>query len=253
MDKQHLRYLPALAVLVLVLSLAGSVAAEGCPVTVSTGVDLYNRYVWRGLDIAATPSIQPTLAVGFGGLELGTWGAYTLSNEASESDEIDFWLGYTHELEGGAAVSAIVTDYYFPNAGIDFFNFNNYDAVKDDTIPDPGAHTIEIGLSVTGPTSFPITFSGYLNVHNDAGDNTYFQVDYPLALKDTELNFFCGATGGSEDNPDYYGADEFAVINVGVTAVREIVVSESFSLPLTVSFIVNPEAEISHLLVGVSF
>ena len=253
MRKQNLRHLLASLTLVVLLSMAGSVAAESCPVTVSTGVDLYNRYVWRGLDIAATPSIQPALAVGVGGLELGTWGAYTLSNEASESDEIDFWLSYTHGFEGGATVSAVVTDYYFPNAGVDFFNFNNHDAMIDDTIPDPGAHTIELGLSVTGPESFPITVSGYMNVHNDAGDNTYFQVDYPLALKDTDLNFFCGATVGSEDNPDYYGADEFAVINVGVTAAREIVISESFSLPLSVSFIVNPEAEISHLLVGVSF
>jgi hypothetical protein len=241
-----------LPVMVLLLGLCASVGAQD-KIAVNTGVDLYSRYVWRGLDIAGTPSIQPTLAITYGGFELGTWGAYTLSNEASESDEIDFWLGYTIEAESGVAVAAVVTDYYFPNAGVDFFNFNNYDAFIEDTIPDPGAHTLELGLAFTGPTSFPVTLSGYMNVHNDAGNNTYFQIDYPLTIDNTELSLFCGAAGGATDNPDYYGTDEFALINVGVAASREIVVSETLSLPLTVSFIVNPQAEISHLVVGISF
>ena len=90
-------------------------------VAITTGVDFYSRYAWRGLDIAKTPSIQPTLSVDYIGFELGIWGAYTMSNQASESDEIDFWLSYTKELESGVAFSAIVTDYYYPNKGIDFF------------------------------------------------------------------------------------------------------------------------------------
>ena len=249
-----LRKAPILAAMLAILSIGmvTSAAAQN-EISVTTGVDFYNRYVWRGLDIATTPSVQPTLAVGYGGLELGCWGAYTLSNQASESDEIDFWLGYTAGFQSGASITALVTDYYFPNAGADFFNFNDWDAVVDDTVSDAGAHTIELGLSFTGPETFPITLSGYMNVHNDAGDNTYFQLDYPLAVNGTDLNFFCGAAGGSEDNPDYYGTDEFAVINVGVTASREMTVSETFSMPLSVSFIVNPEAEISYMLVGISF
>lgn len=240
---------------VLLILLVGSlsVVAQDNKIAINTGVDLYNRYVWRGLDIANTPSVQPSVSIGCSGFEFGIWGAYTLSNEAAESDEIDFWLSYTHGLENGMSFSAVVTDYYFPNAGIDFFNFNDYDAVVDDTIPDPGAHTIEIGFSVTGPEAFPVTVSGYVNLHNDAGNNTYFQADYPVNVNGTDLTLFCGATGGSEDNPDYYGADEFALINVGVTAARDIEISDKFSLPLTVSFVVNPEAEISHLLVGISF
>jgi hypothetical protein len=222
-------------------------------VIVNTGADLYSRYIWRGLDIANTPSIQPALSVTYAGFGLGAWGAYSLSNGTSASDEIDFWLSYGREIEKGISFSTVVTDYYYPNAGIDFFNFNNHDAVTDDNTPDPGAHTLEIGLSVTGPESYPVTLSGYVNVYNDAGNSTYFQLDYPLAVDETDLDFFCGASAGSEENPDYYGTSAFAVINLGVTASREIGLSESYSLPLTVSFILNPKAEISHLLVGVSF
>lgn len=242
------------AVLFVILVMAFTPAAPAEDgISVNTSADLYNRYIWRGLDIASTPSIQPSLSVVNGGFELGTWGAYTLSNEASDADEIDFWLSYTHPFSNGVSISAVVTDYYFPNSGIKFFNFNNHDVVIDDTIPDPGAHTIEIGFSITGQESFPITFTGYLNVHNDAGSNTYFQLDYPVTVNETNLNFFFGAAGGSKDNAGYYGTDKFAVINLGVTVVREIKVSESFSLPFTVSLIVNPRAEISYLQTGISF
>jgi hypothetical protein len=147
----------------------------------------------------------------------------------------------------------ITTDYYFPTAGVDFFNFNNYDAVKDDSIADPGAHTVEIGLSIDGPGSFPITVSGYMNVYNDAGNSVYFQVDYPVTIGETELGFSVGAAAGSKDNPGYYGTDKFSVINVSVSAEREIKVTDSFEMPLSVSFIVNPRSEIAYLLAGVSF
>jgi hypothetical protein len=249
-----------LFIVALLIGLTGSIKAE--EITVGTSLDLYSRYVWRGLDIAATPSIQPALAVGYQGFELGTWGAYTLSNETSESDEIDFWLAYTHNLESGVSFSAIITDYYFPNAGAGFFSFEDYDAIREivsdggdpptvDTLYG-GAHTLEAGLSFTGSESFPVTLSGYINFHNDAGSNAYFQVDYPFAVKETELGLFVGATSGSKDNPNYYGTDDFQVINLGISAVREIKVSESFAPQLNVSLIVNPNAELSHLIVGIS-
>lgn len=240
-----------IVLMLLIVSSMGVAAQE--KVSVCTGIDFYNRYVWRGLDIANTPSIQPTLSFDYAGLELGIWGAYTLSNQASEADEIDFWLSYTKDFESGVSFSAILTDYYFPNAGIDFFNFNNYDATINDSIPDPGAHTIELGLSITGPEAFPITISGYVNVYNEEGNSTYFQADYPLTVGNTELGLFCGVAGGSKDNPNYYGTDKLNVINVGVSAIREMKISDEYSLPLSVSFIVNPKAEISYLLAGVSF
>lgn len=246
---KRIHHIGLLATITLV-ALVGTAAAQE-NVTVNTGLDLYSRYVWRGLDIANTPSIQPALSVGYAGLELGAWGAYTLSNQNSGSDEIDFWLGYTLEMENGAAVSALVTDYYFPNAGIPFSNFNDYDAVTD-SLPDPGAHTLEVGVSVAGPEAFPVTLSAYANVYNDAGNNTYFQVDYPLTVGDVDLGFFCGATAGSEDNPGYYGSDDFSVINLGVSASRNVQATERISLPLVVSLVNNPEADIMYLIVGMS-
>lgn len=237
-------------ILILVGLAPAAMAEDG--LEVNTGVDMYNRYVWRGLDIAATPSVQPSFSLSTNGFEFGLWGAYTLSNQASESDEIDFWFAYTFELDNGAAITALATDYYFPNAGIRFFNFNNYDATYDNGDPNPGAHTIELGAAFAGTESFPITLSGFINVHNDAGNNIYLQVDYPFNVNGTELDLFCGITPGSKENPGYYGTDNLQMINLGVATSRDIKVSESFTLPLNVAFTINPNAEITYLLVGIS-
>lgn len=248
--------LKGMFLLLLVCSLSMTSYAES-KVTISSGMDVYNRYVWRGLDIASTPSLQPTLSLTWGNFELGTWAAYTLSNQESESDEIDFWLGYTIPFDNGASLSAILTDYYFPNAGIGLFNFNNHDAVRFDTdagdfVPDPGAHTVEAGLAFGGSESFPITVAGYVNIHNDAGSNAYFQIKYPFLVGETQLNAFLGAAAGSEDNPDYYGTDNFQVINLGIGTTRDIKLSDATSIPLNVSFFINPHADIAYLLAGFS-
>jgi uncharacterized protein (TIGR02001 family) len=214
---------------------------------VSVNVDVVSRYIWRGLNPADAPSLQPSIVFGYRGCEVGTWGAYSLSNNITESDEIDFWLGYTHDLDGGTSLGLVLTDYYYPNAGPRFSNFNNYDD-KDG----PGAHTFEVGASLTLSDAIPLTVSGYANVYNDEGHNAYFQLDYPLTVGEADLNFFVGATPGSNKNPDYYGTDAFKFLNVGVSATKEVKVSETFSLPVTGSFIVNPNLDMAYLVIGFS-
>ena len=157
----------------LILAMAGGLAAQDEGVAITTGVDFYNRYVWRGMDIANTPSLQPAMSLGYHGVEVGVWGAYTLSNEASESDEIDFWCSYTLPFKSGQSITLIATDYYFPNAGIRFFNFNDYDAVKDDTIPDPGAHLLELGLSFTGCEKLPVSCFSTPGGKTESGVESY--------------------------------------------------------------------------------
>jgi hypothetical protein len=140
-----------------------------------------------------------------------------------------------------------LTDYYYPNAGIKIGNFNNYDNVNG-----AGAHTIEAGLNITGPESFPLSLSGYVNVYNDEGNNTYVQADYSLNVQDVGLGFFIGAAAGSEENPDYYGSDKFNVINIGLKASKQIKITEDFLLPVSCSYILNPRAEISYLVFCIS-
>ncbi|QQS36533.1 MAG: hypothetical protein IPM56_00855 [Ignavibacteriales bacterium] len=215
--------------------------------------ELVSRYIWRGLNVNDAVNIQPALTFSAYGFSLGFWGSYSLSSDPSNTksalgQELDTWLGYTHCFNNGMSVTALITDYYFAIAGIKWGNFNDYDD------PDgPGAHVIEAGLSVKGPECFPITLSGYLNFYNDAGNNIYFQADYPVEVQDVSLNFFVGGTTGSAENPFYYGSEKLNLINVGVKASKSVKITEEYSLPVSVSFIGNPNTETTYLVFGLMF
>jgi hypothetical protein len=183
--------------------------------TVNTNADFVSRYIWRGLNVNDQPNIQPSITLNYSNFQLGFWGSYGLTHQNasdeyySTSQELDTWLSYSFEFNNGMGISALFTDYYFPNGGIKIGNFNNYDNADG-----PGAHTLEAGLNLTGPGSFPISLSGYINIYNDKGNNTYFQADYSVDVSDVGLGFFVGAAAGSEENPAYYGTDKFYVINI---------------------------------------
>jgi hypothetical protein len=219
--------------------------------SLSVGADVVSLYVWRGLNVNDAANIQPALTLSVSGFSAGFWGSYSLLNDENDNpykQEIDTWISYTYEFTNGMSLGAIVTDYYFPSVGISWGNYNNYND-PDGT----GAHTIETGVLINGPESFPIAVSGYINVYNDAGYNTYFQADYLLSVADVSLDFFAGAAGGSEENPGYYGTDKFNVINIGVKAAKSVKITDDYSLPMSTTFIINPNSNIAYFVFALTF
>jgi uncharacterized protein (TIGR02001 family) len=218
--------------------------------SLSVGADFVNRYIWRGLNVNDAFNIQPSVSLAVSGFSFGLWGSYAVpadSNNYTYSQEIDTYIGYNYAFENGMSAGVIITDYYYPNAGIKWGDFNNYDNPAG-----PGAHTIETGILLFGPKSFPLSLAGYVNVYDDAGHNTYFQIDYPVTVVEVGLNFFIGAAGGSADNPGYYGVESFNVINLGVKATKSIKITEDYSLPVFVTFCMNPNKEITYLVFGMT-
>ena len=240
------------SVALFIASIPNSLHAER-NVELMLGADVVSRYVWRGIMINDAPNVQPSITMSIGGFQLGLWGSSTLSKTNTTDDnyafshEVDLSAGYCHELASGLAIGVVATDYYFPNAGIKFGNFNDYDDENG-----AGAHTVEAGIIFTGPEVFPINVSAYMNVYNDEGHNSYFQIDYSTKLKDIDLDFIVGAAGGSDKNADYYGTDEFDLINLSLSAHKSIEFSDSFSLPFFVTYTANPKTEINYLLCGFS-
>jgi hypothetical protein len=217
------------------LSLIYTVMTSGQDVNV--GADFVSRYVWRGLDIANSPSLQPTLSISMSNVEVGFWGAYSLFNNKSASDEIDSWIGYSLNNDLGE-FSFIILDYYYPNAGRKLSNLTNGD----------GAHTLEGMISYSGPFSILLG----CNFYNDPGNNIYVELGYPVENENLSLNFFIGVTPGSIKNPGYYGAENFSFINVGAKVAKEIKISDNYSLPVFSALVINPKAEIAHLVFGIS-
>jgi len=208
---------------------------------VGFGADFVNRYVWRGIDFGNSASIQPYIEYTNGGFTIGTWASYAVSpvdnavTSAVGAAEHDIYVGYSF-----GPVSIGVTDYYFP-AGSEFFNFDNDGA---------GAHFIEPSISVTGGEAFPVTFYAAINAYNDPDDSIYLEASVPFSVNGTDLSL---TVGGVPMETAYYGTTAAGIININLSASRELPVTETFGLPLSATYILNPYVEQSYLVFGISF
>lgn len=199
---------------------------------------MVSRYVWRGADFGESMAVQPGLTFAFGDLEVGAWGSYSISASGAGANENDLWASYTVSADNGASFSLGFTDYYFPAPDAEH-GFRNSEA-----------HTLELSLGLTGPESFPVSLYGGMLVYNDDDSSVYLEASLPVtAVEGVDLGLVAGMTAGASE---FYGTEGAALINVGVSAGSEIEITESFALPVSVSWIVNPDADRSYLVFGMS-
>ena len=216
----------------LLLIAPGSALAQ----SVDIGSDFVSRYVWRGYDFGESFSVQPYLEYSQGGFALGTWASYAISPDAAGANEHDLYASYSF-----GAVSIGVTDYYFPGPGAaGFFDYDSDGA---------GAHVIEPNVSLGGTESFPVTFYGAVNAYNDPDNSLYLQASYPFSLDGTDLSVTLGAVGNESA---YYGTDGFAVTNIALSASYAIPITDGFELPLSATYVLNPDTERTFLVFGIS-
>lgn len=213
----------------------------------SAGADIVSRYYWRGQTLADAPCIQPNATVSLGGFSFQIWGSYAFDASYSIANEVNFIAEYAFDLPSDMTVTVGFEDYYYPNAGLGFLNFRNH----DDPLG-PGAHLVAAKVQFDGPESFPLSLYANLNLYNDPGNNSYFEVSYAWQIEETGISVFAGVTPGSNKNYNYYFTDEFALVHIGATVSREIKITESFSLPVSVTWGLNPKMDVSHLVFGVT-
>jgi uncharacterized protein (TIGR02001 family) len=188
-----------------------------------TKVDLYSSYVWRGTKFGSGPALQPSIEFNTGGLTIGAWGSYCFSE--NEAMETDLYAGYEFSLGEKSSLSLTVTDYYYPD--FDYFDSND--------------HFIEPMASL-GLGSF--TFTGaYMGNAKDL----YLEA----ALAAGPVNLTLGAGDGYYVSIDDTDA-KFNVCNMGLSTSKTIKVTDSFSIPLSGSLIMNPSKNILYIVVGIS-
>jgi hypothetical protein len=196
---------------------------------IDIGADLMSRYVWRGTDYGSSPSIQPYMELGLGGFALGFWGAYTTNLPGVQ--ELDFYANYTFS----DLVTIGITDYFFPD---EIFGYDYYEYRADST-----SHILEGMASFNGLENLPLTFMVGYNFAGDSQNSTYLELGYSFSI----LNIFLGAGNG------FYTSDgNFNIVNVGISVSKDIKVTEKFSIPISASFITNPEAKKVHFVFGIS-
>lgn len=231
-----------------IFATTASFAQESGVLSASAGVDLFSRYVWRGTNLGGdAPSVQPYGAVTIADVvEVGAWAAY--STAQAGGSEFDTYIS-----GGVGPVALTITDYYFPAASGKDMMYGDYDE-------ETTGHTLEAALSYGGVESLPLSALVAYNFWGaDASKALYVELGYPVA---EGIDVFVGAGANTVDEEDgvtydnsFYGragSEGFQVVNVGVSASRNI---EAFggTLPLSLSFVLNPATESVYAFAGVSF
>ena len=204
------------------------------------GTDLVSHYVWRGQDLGGV-SVQPTLGLAYKGLSLSAWGSAGLSNPA-DTREFDLSLAYTI---GGFNIG--VTDYWF-NAGLD--PLNRYFAYAADCTN----HVFEANIG------YDFGFASLQWYTNFAGNDgltpaekraysSYVEVSVPFVLGGVDWTAVAGAVPFATD---FYGVEGFGVVNVALTASKDIRITDSFSIPVFAQVAANPYSKNAFFVFGIT-
>jgi len=188
---------------------------------IDTGVDFYSTYVFRGVAFSG-PSLQPYVELSSGGLAIGAWG----SQGYDGFQEMDLYAAY--EFDFGLSIG--LTDYYYP--GTDYLN-NDIHAIE-----------LNVGFALANVSLSGNYIFNEAPAAGSAGSDLYFEAG--LNFGDTDV--FIGAGDG------WHSTDgEFALVNVGLSTSRNIVITDTFSIPLTGAIVFNPDSEQFYILAGISF
>jgi len=196
----------------------------------SVGADLVSSYVWRGVKFGG-PAIQPTVEFSKSGFTVGAWGSFGIGPVDEAVNEADLYLSYGFDF----GLSLGLTDYYYQ--GAPYFEYK--DSIS--------SHAIEINA---GFEKGAFSLSGNYILNNSeygagsVGGDMYFELGY--AFKN--FNFFIGAGNGWHTS-----TNDFEVCNIGISASKELKISDKFSLPVSGLVSINPQLEMFNIVGTISF
>ena len=159
----------------------------------------------------------------------------SFSADGASANENDLWFTYSVTTSSGASFAVGATDYYFPGPGGDVFSYKS-------------AHTWEFSLAFAGPEAFPLSL--FAGLTSDDDKPVYLEAGLPLpAGEGMELGLHAGMVTAASGFYDNEGA---SVVNLGITAGKELQITESFALPMSVSYVINPDQDRAFLVFGIS-
>jgi hypothetical protein len=230
----------------------------------SCDLQLVNRYYWRGIDIDDSPAFQPDFSYAWkNGLKIGLWGTFGFSPMKETVDGVEENYGHYAEFDPYISYTknwfSIELNDYFTVSTIgesDYMNFK-----KGET-----GHSGVVNVTLGGTEKFPLSFTASTVIYgadmtkDEFGEwgmgtrnnySTYLELIYPFELKSIglEINPELGMTpwGG------YGYAEKSAFVNAGVRLNKSIRFSDSYSLPLELGILNNPDAEKTYFIMKVSF
>lgn len=177
------------------------------PVATTLDLPVYSKYVWRGINLVDDFVLQPSITFASGPLSLNVWSNWDLTDVndlEGKVNEVDITGTYSGTL-GGVAYSLGFVNYEFPNTGFD--------------------QTIELYGSATFPAMFSPTLAVYYDVDEAHGVYAKLSGSYTLnnvfMVGENAASLTLGlgiGYGDKEHNAFYYGNDESALADLGLSA-----------------------------------
>lgn len=220
---------------ILALLLLSSLAMQAQEVFVNA--DVVSNYIWRGMK-NGNASVQPTLGVEWKGFTLSAWGSTEFRDE---NNEVDLTLEYEyHNLQ-------LCLNNYFYQSGEESFKYFNYD-------PHTTGHTFELGAIYTLSERFPLSLGWYTTfAGNDFRENekrawsSYCELSYPFSVKSVDFAVEAGFTPWEGEY-----ADKFNVVNIGLSATKELNITSGFKPSIFGKLIANPYENQLYFVFGIS-
>lgn len=204
---------------------------------VFVNADFVSNYIWRGMKYA-NASVQPTLGVEWKGFTLSAWGSTEFRNE---NNEIDLTLEYQYRN-----LKLCLNDYFYQSDEEPFTYFNYK--------PHTSGHSFELGAVYTVSEKFPLSLGWYtMFAGNDFREDnrrawsSYCELSYPFSVKAVDLAVEAGFTPWEGEY-----ADKFNVVNIGLSATKELNITPGFKPSIFGKLIANPYENQMYFVFGIS-
>ena len=202
----------------------------------SLGVQLQTKYVWRGMEMQteeAAPTLFPSITFSKSGFSAYAMGGYSINGKYGE---VDLGLSYS---KGWVTIG--VADYYYPTLTTNqdqYFNFKNKET----------GHWFEGYVSIVpGELPISVTFSNFFAGADKKMDgkqaySTYAEIN---TWYDFVNNDQIALNVGMAFNKSCYNGYEhgFGVCNIEAKYTHTVQFKNEWTLPLSVSYIINPVFE----------
>lgn len=245
------------------LSYAQTDSLKQSPLEITAGIQ--TNHLWRGLIITDKPMISAMASLSLNkekSLKLGVWGATAISNDADGTHykEIDYFIKYEKNN-----LSIGLWDLYNTRQESYLGANDIYEYAKDKT-----KHILDLRTSYIFPEKFPLRieadfllYGSVDAIYKENGDynknkySTYLEFSYPFIKNSTvNLKGFIGsafAFNGVKGNYSLYGngKNNFQVVNVGVTASKNITVFNK-KLPVSMTTMWNPATKFARIQIATS-
>jgi hypothetical protein len=211
--------------------------------SITPGVDLTSRFIYRGLDLGSSPQIQPSIAFGYGDFNFVLWGSHPLSltPDGDGYKEVKFWMNYTFDA-GSFTITPQIENHFDANG--DLFDFDE----------DTGGHVFQGSLKFAGKGDVAPDFMAGYTFYGPAENTIYLEAGVSFAVQDVGLRAFLS---GQYSDPGGFvdlGYDgDFVFNGLGLSASRHLKISNDISVPMGVLFAINPKTERAFMAFSISF